>query len=85
MTDKQIIAKLLTIISDYQKDNITKDLILEVIPGRINNTVQITRLVTKGETGKGTPFYSGSLRTAILEEYYEDSIVFDANIRAEEI
>ena len=44
----------------------------------------ILKLVTKGEIGKETPFYSGSNKTYIIEEFISGEEVYNANILYEE-
>ena len=76
--NKQIISKLLSIISDFSGDNY-----YEAILGIENpypDDVSIYKLTTKGESGKGTPFYCGSHRTLIIREDYCDGELVHADI-----
>ena len=79
MNNEKIIEKLLQIISDYQKDGILKEIILNIDVIN-NNTIKVTKLITKGEIGKGTPFYSGSIDTIIVNEYIRESETYHADI-----
>lgn len=78
MTNEQIIKSLLKVIDDYQKDGLSKELILSVEP--IFDTIKITKLVTSGSSFKNTPFYFESLYTCIIvEEWANNDIIWASN------
>lgn len=80
--DKIIIEKLLSVISGYNKDGVLREMILYVEQGL--DLVRITRLVTKGEDHKGTPFYTASARTTIIQEDYHDGELVFASVLYQE-
>ena len=77
--EKKIICKLLDLVSAYQKDGILKEAIIDTRVNK-NNEIVITKLMTKGDVNKGTPFYSGNMSTMIVDEYYIDGDVVYAEI-----
>ena len=81
LKNKTIIEELLDIINHYDNNDISKERMLNVEIS--NDSVLITRLYTKGEVNKGTPFYSGNTRTMIITEQWHEGKVIDAWIVAE--
>lgn len=78
---KKVIQSLLTIINDFDNDSTCKEVILDV--KIIGEGVHITKLCTKGEAYKGTPFYFGNMKTYVVTEEWVGGKIIYANILAE--
>ena len=81
MKEQKIIKELLNLIDKYDNNETSKSITLDV--EILDSFVLITKLHTKGEVNKWTPFYSGNTKTVIITEEWYDGKVVNAWIVAE--
>lgn len=79
MNTKDIIIKnLLGIISGYNTDGVSKEMVL-CVEDHHPGDVSVWRIVTKGEAHSGTPFFSSSAHTMIVREDYSNGVLVYAS------